>query len=422
MPKAGQYYSKAAALKPSAVEPLASLAAIASRQGLAAEARSLGARALAIEPQNIAANLAMARADVHDKEFLNAIARLTQLLKGPDLNDQNRIAILDLRAESCDLGGQTADAFADYQARNAILARVNAPLIQLEVLERRVDQAKRLATFFSTERADVWRSQETGTYRAAQEIAGHIFLVGFPRSGTTLLEKVMASHPGITTLVETNHLAEAGEHFLTTEHSLRELSQLTAAAAEPHRRKYWSSVRQACGEDVFGKVIIDKMPLNTVALPIIARLFPAAKILFALRDPRDVVFSCFRRRFRVNAAMFEFLTLAGAAEYYDRVMTLGLIYRQLMALPILEVRHEHIVGNFEAEVRGVLKFIGVEWDAAVKDFATPTGSGLLTPTDPQLAKGLNAGGIGQWRRYRSQLEPVLGRLDAWAARLGYPVD
>lgn len=420
--KAEAYYIRAVELKPDSAEPLAALAAIASRQGRGGDARNLGERALAIDPAAVAAHLAIARADINDGELIRATARLTDLLKQPNLNDQNRIAILDLRAEALDLSDRTAGAFSDYQARNGILARLNAPLVQRDVIERRIDQASRLAAFFANERSEDWRYNGNAALTVSKEAASHVFLVGFPRSGTTLLEKVLASHPGIATLTETNCLAEVGEHFLVSERSLRELSQLTEAAAGQHRQKYWTSAKSALGVNISGSCIVDKMPLNTVALPVVARLFPHAKILFALRDPRDVVFSCFRRRFRVNAAMFEFLTLAGAADYYDRVMTLGAIYRQLLALPILEVRHERMVGNFEAEARAVLNFIGVEWNADVTNFAARAGSGLLTPSDPQLAKGLNAEGIGQWRRYRSQMAPVLAQLNAWASRLGYAAE
>jgi hypothetical protein len=161
------------------------------------------------------------------------------------------------------------------------------------------------------------------------------------------------------------------------------------------------------------------MPLHTPALPLIAKLFPDARILFALRDPRDVVFSCFRRRFRINAAMFELLTLDGAAAYYDAVMGLAMIYRDKLPLKIHEVRHEALVAGFEGEARRVLAFLGAPWDPAVRDFAAQVRGTPRTPSAPQVARGLNADGVGQWRRYRTQLAPVGAILNPWAVRLGY---
>ena len=167
---------------------------------------------------------------------------------------------------------------------------------------------------------------------------------------------------------------------------------------------------------------MDKLPLphTTRALPLIAKLFPDAKILFALRDPRDVVLSCFRRRFQINAAMYEFLTLEGAARYYDQVMGLAKLYRSLLPLKVVEVRHEDMVADFDGEMAKVLDFIGVGWDDAVRGFAERARERAVTPSDPQLARGLNADGVGQWRRYGPQIAPVSEWLEPWAQYFGYP--
>ena len=102
-----------------------------------------------------------------------------------------------------------------------------------------------------------------------------------------------------------------------------------------------------------GKVFIDKLPLNTIKLPLIAKLFPKARILFALRDPRDVVLSCFRRSFRVNASMYEFVSLERAAAFYDAVMTLGALCRERLPLEVLDTRYEDLVGDFDAQAQAI---------------------------------------------------------------------
>ncbi len=193
----------------------------------------------------------------------------------------------------------------------------------------------------------------------ARAAAGHAFLIGFPRSGTTLLERVFAAHPGVVTLSEVGHLGEVGGRFMADATALDELAQLTPPLADAARESYWRRVAATIGEDVSGKVVIDKLPLHTAALPVISKLFPRAKVLFALRDPRDVVLSCFRRRFQINSAMFEFLDVADAATYYDSTMALARVYRRLLPLTLPETRHEALVANFEAEVRGALNFLGL---------------------------------------------------------------
>jgi hypothetical protein len=131
------------------------------------------------------------------------------------------------------------------------------------------------------------------------------------------------------------------------------------------------------------------------------------------------VFSCFRRRFQINSAMFEFLDLNDAATYYDAVMTLDRTYRARLPLTAREVRHETMVRNFEAEVRETLAFLGREWDPAVERFAERLPVDAQTPSDVQLARGINADGIGQWRRYAQHIAPVLPILEKWVTEFGY---
>ena len=162
------------------------------------------------------------------------------------------------------------------------------------------------------------------------------------------------------------------------------------------------------------------MPLSSVALPVIAKLFPNARILFALRDPRDAVLSCFRRRFGMNPSMYQLLTLEGAAIFYDGVMRLSERYRELLPLPQQFVRYESLVDDFEATTREVCAFIGLDWNPNMADFAARARTrGISTPSAAQVARGLNREGKGTWRRYREQMAPVLPLLEPWVERFGY---
>jgi len=161
--------------------------------------------------------------------------------------------------------------------------------------------------------------------------------------------------------------------------------------------------------------------LNTLKLPLIARLFPRAKILFACRDPRDVVLSCFRRRFQMNAAMYELLTLRGAAAFYDAVMEFAGQVRPLLGLGWRVVRYETLVNDLEQEMRGVCEFLKLPWAAGMDDFATRVQTReRATPSTAQLARGLERSGLEQWRHYEMPLLPILPLLKPWVERLGYP--
>lgn len=407
-------YRRAAELAPHEAEPLAALAAIAARKGDVAQARVQAERALRLQPDSISAHMAIGRADLSDGAADRAEVRMSELLGRSDLNHDSRVGALDLRAEALDRLDRAADAFADYTARNSILERLHAPRM---ANERRIDQARRLNAYFARAPAQPWRRPAGRDEEGARAARGHVFLLGFPRSGTTLLEKALAGHSDVVTLDEVDHLIEIADPLLD---EVEDLARLSPEAADAHRQVYWRGVRETVGESLPGKVVVDKMPLHTAALPVIAKLFPDARILFAVRDPRDVALSCFRRRFQINAAMFEFLTLDGAARYYDQVMALAKIYRGLLPLAVHEVRYESMVADFDQQMRRVLGFIGLDWDQNVAGFAERAAAAPRTPSGPQLARGLNTDGVAQWRRYERQMAPVAGLLEPWASHFGYP--
>jgi hypothetical protein len=246
-----------------------------------------------------------------------------------------------------------------------------------------------------------------------------VFLVGFPRSGTTLLENVLATHPDVVALEEKETLGQAALNYLMSDRGLEQLERIDAGEAENQRDSYWSAVR-SFGVEPKGRLFIDKMPLATILLPIISKLFPTARIFFAVRDPRDVVLSCFRRRFGMNAAMAQFLSVEGAATYYDAVMRLAELYRELLPIQQHVVRYESLVEDFEGTARAACDFIRLDWRPGMADFATTVRTrGVSTPSAAQLARGLNQEGRGAWRRYREQLNPVLPTLEPWVERFGY---
>ena len=197
------------------------------------------------------------------------------------------------------------------------------------------------------------------------------------------------------------------------------LAQISSGEAFRQREAYWSKVR-GFGIEPRGRVFIDKMPLSSVQLPLFAKLFPDARVLFARRDPRDVVLSCFRRRFGMNPSMYQLLTLQGAAAYYDAVMQLSDRYRGLLPLPQLVVRYESLVEDFEQTARDACDFVGLAWNADLANFAAKARSrGISTPSAAQVARGLNREGQGVWRRYADQMAPVLPILEPWVKSFGY---
>lgn len=407
-------YRRLAALLPDDAAPLAALAAVAARQARHEEARNLADRALALDPGNIAAAQALARLDLDAGDAASAERLASQLLDRTGAEGELAIGLLGLRADARDKLGHYQEAFADYVARNEQVRRQSEPLLMRQVPERRVDEARRLTRHFET--IDAFAATDPVATMHGEPKA-HLFVVGFPRSGTTLLEKALAGHSEIVTLPEIDCLAPAAGDLLSSG-GLSRLSSSDPREIAARRAKYFDAARQVRG-DLVGRVLVDKLPLHSVALPAIVRLFPDAKVVLSLRDPRDVVLSCIRRRFQMNAAMFELLRPDEAVDFYDAVMTLLVRYREVLPIDLHEVRHERLVAAFEEELRRVLGLVDLDWQPSVAKFEQRAAAEMRTPSDLQLTRGLNSDGVGYWRRYAAPLAALLPRLDPWAVHYGY---
>ena len=206
--------------------------------------------------------------------------------------------------------------------------------------------------------------------------------------------------------------------FLGNSDGLDRLSRSDTTALLVFRERYWRKLREL-GVEFDGKVLVDKQPYNTVKLPLIVKLFPEAKILFVTRDPRDVIFSCFRRRFRMNPSNYELLTLEGAARLYDSVMKLADIFRTKLPMTVLELQHEDMVADFRNCVDAVFRFAGLNARDATWNPAERTRTRAIgTPSAAQIARGLSREGIGSWRRYANHIGSVLPILQPWIERFG----
>ena len=234
-----------------------------------------------------------------------------------------------------------------------------------------------------------------------------LFLVGFPRSGTTLLDTFLMGHGGVCVHEE--------RPFLDA-----------AAAAGPSgnaamRAAYWQALD--ADTDRPTALQVDKNPLASARTQLIDGMFPTARFLFALRHPCDVVLSCFFTRFRLNWAVASFLTIDDAAQVYDRVMRLWVESRDRLALDVHEVRYEQLVVDPATVLRGIADYAGIAFDPAMLDHRIAARSrGLVSsPSNVQVTEPLYERSVGRWRRYRPLLEPVLGVLGPWCAKFGYDV-
>lgn len=396
----------------------AALATLLARVDDPAAARRHAERVLKQAPGHRGATYALAAADVAQQQYGPAGLRLSALVADPGTAPVLRASSLCLQGDALHGQGRPRQAFDAWRRGKALFRQIYQPTFA-QAAEATESVLGLLTDYFQVAPAAAWAGAPEAAAQPG-EPCGHVFLMGFNRSGTTLLEQVLAAHPGIVTVEERPLLLEAERAFMHATEGLDALAAIDAEDAARYRRAYWKAVRDLNVEPQ-GKVFVDKMPMNAANLPLIAKLFPHARILFAVRDPRDVALSCFRHAFAMNGSNYLMLTPEGVAALYDRVMSLATLLRSRLPLIVQEVRYERLVEDFEAECRAVCAFLNLDWNAAMTDFAERARErSIATPSAGQVREGLYRGGEGQWRAYREDLAPILPALAPWVARFGYP--
>ena len=409
-------YERAAALDPRYPDPLAALAGIAADEHRLVDARALAQRALQLAPQNALATLTLARVQLGEQEAAGAAALLESLLREATLSVTNRILAQGYLGRAYDSLARYRDAFQAFGAANALQERQYAGMTQLEHGPLAPASIARLTAFMAATDPTTWRP-------APPAASSPVFLLGFPRSGTTLLEQILGSHPQITTLEEHDTLIDAASGLLDSAAALDRWAGLAEREIERLRELYWQRVASGLGGTPGTPVFIDKQPLNAAMLPLIQRLFPAAKILLALRDPRDVVLSCFQQHFSMNVAMYQLLRLDTAVAYYDAVMHLIEVSRRKLPLQLRIVRYEEVIVRLEPTLRTALEFLGLAWNDRLLSYTeTARQRRIRTPSAAQVVRPLYHSARGKWRNYREFLEPHLPALAPWVSAFGYEND
>lgn len=406
-------YERAVVLQANYGEPVAGLARIAEEEHRLDDARRLSEKALSLAPGSPSAAMTRARVAYRLGDATRAAADLQALLRNPKITFTNRVVAEGYLGEALDKLGRYDEAFAAFTRANRLQYEEGAAAYAGDRGPLSLEAVQRLTAFVEGLDLAAWRPAP-----AADRVP--VFLIGFPRSGTTLLDQILASHPKVTTLEERDTLADAAFALVRTEGDFDFWATLADSDIEQLRRFYWGQVEAGLLGAPMKEVFVDKLPLNAALLPVIHRLFPAAKIVLAVRDPRDTVLSCYQQRFGMSGAMFRLLRLDTAAAYYDAVMGLVRVCRAKLPLRLHEVRYEAVVSDFDATVRGLLDFLELAWDEGVRDYAaTAKTRAIGTPSASQVVQPLYATSQGKWRNYSSHLAPVLPVLAPWVAAFGY---
>jgi tetratricopeptide (TPR) repeat protein len=400
-------YQKALALAPNDAASHAGLAQALEIRHDVAQAKEHAQMALRLDPATALAGLVLARVKIREKDFSGAEVAAAAILQSPRATTETRIEALGLIGDARDQRDDPRGAFEAFTIANQMTLQAHHAWLEASERLYHPDSVRRMGEV--VEKADV------SAWPVPNEGRSPVFLIGFPRSGTTLLDQILSSHPGIVCLEESEHFGDALSEVLADPARAFLPETFAVDEIERVRESYWRRVDAPASA-----VVVDKFPLNIVVLPLIERVFPSAKIIFAMRDPRDVVLSCYQQRFVINAAMVQFLDLNRAGAYYDLVMSLMDRCRERLDLNLHQVRYEDVVNDLEAAARRLCDFLGVPFEPRMLNFnETAMRRHIATPSARQVIQPLYNRSIGRWRRYEAELRPVLPVLTPWAKRFGY---
>ncbi len=413
------YFERAFKKNPDAVEILSLLASNYEQLGQLDAAEEFAMRVAKLDARNKNAQLVQAMV-LRRRNRLEAAELLLRNIVGQNDSDSWLCASIGYElGQNLDKQGRYDEAMAVFvDAKNILIPTAEKEAVyQLNTQKNRHSQASAItAEMLQRFRAD------GKNLKPASRMA---FLLGHPRSGTTLLEQVLDAHPEAVSLEETEIFIKEGLRILMRkklpeQQVLDALNHAGTETLEQARTTYFNLTESFLGKPLAGRLLVDKNPSLTPSIPAIARIFPEARFLIALRDPRDVCLSCFMQPLPVNPVSSSYLTLANTVVEYDSVMGLWLKLRDKMAAPWLEVRYEDTVNNLESVARRTLGFLNLPWDERVLAFHQHARSKVVrSPTYADVGQPIYKSSLGRWQNYQKYLEPHLAVLEPYVRAFGY---
>jgi tetratricopeptide (TPR) repeat protein len=413
------YLKRASQKKGVTVGALITLADICIRDNRIDEAAELVARAAQIdrkEPRVLLEEAALTRrrGKIHESETL-----VRDLLANPASGVPVRIRALYDLAGILDSEGRYDEAMAALLEVKAIQRTHAAPYAA--ALLHIQNRAKEMERTITTAVLDRWRA-DAARLQPPRRIA---LLCGHPRSGTTLLEQVLDAHSDVTSAEETKIMHD--EAYLPLIRDFPEgTSILQALDSSPvsilchARENYFRCTELFLRKKIGGRLLVDKNPALNVMIPMVVRVFPETKFIVALRDPRDVVVSCFMQALPLTPISSAYLSLEGTVKQYASVMRFWLEMLPRMGDQWMYVRYEELIDDLPSVARSVLGFLGVGFEENVlKFFEHARTKRINSPSHADVQKPLYRTAVGRWRNYQKCLEPYMAGLEPFLQAFNY---
>ncbi|MBI29497.1 MAG: hypothetical protein CMI95_06400 [Pelagibacteraceae bacterium] len=244
------------------------------------------------------------------------------------------------------------------------------------------------------------------------------FLIGFPRSGTTLIDTILRTYSNVRVIEEKPFVAKMRNEY----NLLNKSKNLNKNIISKLSKIYLSEVcKNLQLNDLSNLTIVDKFPLNMVESRFIKKIFPNSKFIFVLRHPLDCVLSGYMQQFVLNDAMLNFLDLNSAAEMYNDVMKLWLSYKEISNASIHTMKYENLIENFEETIRGLLQFMNLKWNNNVTEFnkIALKRDRIRTPSYKQVVKPIYKSSNQKWKNYSKELDVIKPKLESWIKYFNY---
>ena len=471
LPEAAGYYKKATLLNPVYHQALTSLAKVLWELRETAQVAEYYEKALAVEGRYLPAHLGLMhfleQGNQHEK-LRDAVTRartalgphaMVRLYEGiladiDGAHEQAKASLEDISVEPadawtrygertrlarltriCDKLNDTAAAFRYAQRANDLSREISAGkgIDKMKFLQL-VENRRQYFTAGNISQWPVYPSGESMPPHAASgarnpalhssESRGRnspVFIIGFPRSGTTLLDTLLRGHPAIEVAEETDAVPGMVNRVSgDADERLETLAVVSDQDIEGIRQTYFDALaRHAKPDD--GAMLIDRFALNIIYSGEIFRVFPQARFVLMLRHPADCVLSCFMQTFYETPANASFFTLEDSAHLYDRVFGLWRQYSDLLQLNVLQVKYEELIADVETTCRNIVDFLDLPWhpDILEHERTARDRSYIGTASYNQVTRPLYSEARGRWRSYRSEMEVVLPVLKPWISYFDY---
>jgi len=273
-------------------------------------------------------------------------------------------------------------------------------------------------------------------YRQAQLLHRHgqlesfdrnvAFLVGFPRSGTTMLGQVFGAHPDVVIADERATLQDVLRCALEThdcppDQLGRLFDVLETDEINSLRSLYWERAAKHAGRVPPGGVLVDKQPMNIMLAGVLNVLFPEAPLMTLLRDPRDVCLSAYMQSFVINEMSVNFFGWRRTASFYAMVMSFWRWLAPQLTMPWIEIRYEDLIDDLEGRSKTLFEFIDHPWHEDVLRFhETARDRAVNTPSYEAVTRPVNRSAVERWRAYHDRMVEVDDLLGPLIEAFGYP--